>query len=117
VTCELEIRIPLLERRISLLVHEMATKFQGLYTLIISGSSNTAEIMLTLSGVGVSGNLQMAALLGGTYEITHFLSFYTKYRIAITKVEVRQYRKAWTLLDIRESGESKMATSPKVNLK
>ena len=46
-------------------------------TPTFSRSTNTAGLVWTLSNIGVSGKLKMTTITGSTYDITHYLSFYT----------------------------------------
>ena len=57
----------------SQLLTKIATKFLRLYPC--PGFVNTAELVGTLSDIGVTGKSKMAASAGSDYEITQYLSF------------------------------------------
>jgi len=53
-------------------------------TLIFIGCSNR-ELVWTFTDIGVGGKSKIAAISGNTYDITRFVSFYTRYSNEIPK--------------------------------
>ena len=49
-------------------------------TLTFSRSTNMAQLVWTLSDIGVGGKLKMAAITGSKHEITQYLNLYTRYQ-------------------------------------
>ena len=47
-------------------------------TLTFSGSSNSLGLVWTLSDIGLSGKSKIATITGSTYEITQYLTFYSR---------------------------------------
>ena len=86
------------------------------------GSNNSVGLVRTLSDSGVSTKSTMVASTGSTYEITQYISFYTRYQrnsksyTHIFGVQQLGGTIVWILSDIGVSGKSNMAANTGKNI-
>jgi len=104
-------KVEMKQRNISAYMQDINEINSKGYISTFLGSSNTSGLVWTLTDIGMSDKSKMAAIIGSTNKITHYISFYKSFQQnskGYTHI-CNTARRVRTLSDIEVRGTSEMA--------